>query len=128
MPASRQGPPAPQSIGADLPGLLLAGAPQLLGLLAATFLDRLLDVRGGLLGRLGRSLRCILSDLLAALDGLLAGLDCAMLDLVSHRPDALVLDPRGWDRHADQEPDGDSAEGQAERILFRNADRLLRPF
>src|SRR5215204_1717101 len=114
------GPPThtPSARGGDVPGLLLAGVAELLGLLTAALLNGLLDILRGVLGRLAGRLRGVLGHLLAALERLLAGLRGTLLHVVGHGTDLLVFDPRRGDQHSDQKPRGDASDGKAERILL----------
>src|SRR5829696_2183100 len=89
---------------------LLRALLDLLGVLLAALLDRLL-----------RALRGVLRNLLAVLERLLAGLADLLLHVVGDRADLLVFDARGRDQHAREEPDGNRADRETERILLRHA-------
>src|SRR6185312_4775188 len=102
------------SARSDRLGPLLGGVAELVGVLPAGLLRRLLGALRGLLG-----------DVLAALHGLLPRVLDLILDLVGQRADLLVLDAGGRDEQARDEPDGDAADGEAERVLLRDARRAL---
>ena len=68
---------------------------------------------------------CLLGDLLAADQRLLAGLLDLVLDLIGHRPQPLVLNPSTGDNKAGQEAQRDRTDGQPERVLLGQADRSL---
>ena len=65
--------------------------------------------------------RRVLRDLLAVLERLGAGLLDLVLDVVGDAADLLVLHAGGRDQHAGDEADGDGADGEAERVLLRDA-------
>src|SRR5690348_10106004 len=98
----------------DRLGPLLSGVAELVRVLPA-----------GLLRRVLGALCCLLCDVLAALHGLLPRVLDLVLDLVGQRADLLVLDARGRDEQACDEPDGDAADGEAQRVLLRDARRAL---
>src|SRR5215213_666897 len=99
----------------DVLRVLLGRVAHLLGVLLAALLDRLLRALGGLL-----------RDLLAVLERLLAGLLGLVLEVVRHRAELLVLHARARDEQARDEPDRDGADGEAERVGLRDANRSLR--
>src|SRR4051812_33669501 len=85
----------------------MGGLLDLLAVLLHAVLERLLRALGGLLG-----------DLLAVLERLLAGLLGRLDHLVGELAELLVLDARGRDQQARDEPDGDGAQRQPDRILL----------
>src|SRR5215216_4042529 len=92
-------------------GCVVAGAVgELLAVLAPLFAH-------GLRRRLG--------DVLAALEGLLAGLLGLVLDPIGDRAELLVLDVRARNGKAHEETGGDCADSEPERVLLRDAKALL---
>src|SRR5919198_2386627 len=104
---------APTPSGAQVLARLTRGLRDLLLGLLSVLLPALLS---GLLGRLGDVAR----NLLTVLERLLAGLRCAVLDLVGHRADLLVFDPRRRHEHAGHEADRDRSEREADGVLLRD--------
>src|SRR5215211_1475430 len=74
-----------------------------------------------LAGGLGGALRRVLGHGLAALEGLLARLARLLLHLVGDLSDPLVLDARRGQHEAGEEADRRCADGEADRVLLRDA-------
>src|SRR4051794_8254163 len=93
-------------------------------------LRRLLEPIGvllpGLLGGVRSGLSRVLRDLLAVLDRLGSRALDLLGHLIGHGPELLVLDARARDDESGDEADRRRADGEPERILLGDADRLLR--
>src|SRR3954452_18923260 len=92
--------------------VLLRARGELLAVLAAPLLHRFAGVLGRLLG-----------DLLTALERLLPGLLRLRLDVVRDRTQLAILHAGGRDQQTGDEPDGHGSDGEAERVLLREAGR-----
>src|SRR5215204_541908 len=100
------------------PGGLAHLALDVLGVLPGA-VGQLLAVLLGLVpGRLGGAAGHLLGDLLAPVQGLLAGLLDPVLDLVGHRPEPLVLDPGRRHRQPSQKADSRGPDSQPQRVLL----------
>src|SRR6185437_2895193 len=113
--------------GADGPAL--RALPHLFHLLARAVAQLLGVLLAAFLGRLGGALGCVLRHLLAALQSLLPRFLRALLHLVGHRADLLVLDSGGRDEHSGQEAHGQRTDRESNRILLghtRSLPRALR--
>src|SRR4051794_6197278 len=93
-------------------------------------LRRLLEPIGvllpGLLGGVRSGLSRVLRDLLAVLDRLGSRALDLLGHLIGHGPELLVLDSRARDDETGDEAECRRADGEPERVLLGDADRLLR--